>query len=227
MEQVLPEHPTDISMEESLTLEVGQYAHFGYTLTPADAETRITWLNDNPDVISINNNGWARGLQSGTATISAQTSNGLRAECLVTVPEPLYRFYVWLRNGKIDEYAFEDNPKVTIGEELFTLTANGTSVGYEAADVLKFTLQNANAKEPISGISVIQNNQVKISAHADGIMVANSHPGSAVAVFDMHGRQISSYRIAADGTLNIPLQDYPSGVYIIKTDQSTYKFIKK
>ncbi|MBQ9362109.1 MAG: Ig-like domain-containing protein [Bacteroidaceae bacterium] len=143
LEQVLPEHPQDIAMADYLKVGLGQSKQLLYELTPADAETQITWLNSNPEVVSVSPGGLVTGLQVGTAVLKVQTSNGLRATCIVTVPEPAYRFYVWLRDGDVESYALEEKPLVTMGAELFTLTTTTTTVGYAAKDVLKFTLEDS------------------------------------------------------------------------------------
>ena len=37
-------------------------------------------------------------------------------------PKPVFRFYVWLRNGAIHGYDLEECPLVTLGESVFTLS---------------------------------------------------------------------------------------------------------
>lgn len=227
VEQVLPEHPTDITMADHLTLGLGRRARLTYSLTPANAQTQLTWLNSNPEVVSIDSNGWMQGLQVGTATLKAQTSNGLRAECQVTVPEPLYRFYVWLRDGRIEGYAIEEKPQVTMGEELFTLSTTSATVAYEAKNVSKFTLNDAAVDDPTSAITPVAFADTEIAFHGGEFSISNSRAGMPVMVYDLQGRLVSSQRISPDGTLSISLHSYPAGVYIVKTETSTYKINKK
>ena len=106
LEQVLPEHPLTITLDD-MTVGLGQRVRVAYTLTPVDAQTQLTWFNSNPEVISVSPDGWLTGLSVGTAHLKVQTGNGLRSECDVTVPEPHYRFYVWLRSGVVESYAIE------------------------------------------------------------------------------------------------------------------------
>lgn len=143
LEQILPEHPQDIATTDNLKVGLGLSKQLLYELTPSDAETQITWLNSNPEVVSVSPSGVVTGLQVGTAVVKVQTSNGLRATCIVTVPEPAYRFYIWLRDGDVESYALEEKPLVTMGAELFTLTTTAKTVGYAAKDVLKFTLEDS------------------------------------------------------------------------------------
>ena len=229
VEQVLPEDPTDISLDAELKVGLGQKKRVIYTLTPSDAQTELTWLNDAPDIISVTADGWVTGLQVGTATLKAQTSNGLRAECLVTVPEPRHRFYVWLRGGGIEGYAIEEEPLVTMGEEVFTLTTSTTTVGYAAKDVLKFTLEDAavNDLAVAVGIEHLPVSPIEMNFRSNELTLSAARPDSPVAVFDMQGRLVASFRTSSDGTLRIPLHTYPAGIYVIKTEKSNYKIMKK
>ena len=227
LEQVLPEHPIDISMQNDLKVGLGQQKRLAYTLTPADAETRITWLNSNPEVVSVTDAGWLNGLQVGTSVLKAQTDNGLRAECLVTVPEPAYKFYVWLRDGGIEGYAIDEKPEVNIGEEVFTLTTSKTTVGYAAGDVLKFTLEDSAVDAPITEVGVMRSPSAEMSFRANEISLIGLRSGSPVMIYDIQGRLHAVLHSGSDGSLIIPLRDYDKGIYIVKTEKSNYKIIKK
>lgn len=113
VEQVLPTDPVGIALPETFLLGLKRSAQLNCTLQPADALTTLTWFNSNPAVASIGNGGLVTGLQPGETTVKVQTSNGLRAACLVTVPVPRYRLVVWKTNGRHDAYPFTDKPEIT------------------------------------------------------------------------------------------------------------------
>lgn len=143
LEQVLPEHPLNILTADNLKVGLRKQKQLLYELIPADAQTKVTWLNSDTSVVSITDNGMVTGLKVGTAIVKAQTSNGLRASCKISVPEPAFRFYVWLKDGDVESYPLEERPLVELGPEIFTLTTHTTTVGYVAKDVLKFTLEDS------------------------------------------------------------------------------------
>ena len=151
LEQVLPEHPTAIALPETFKVGLGRSRNLTYTLTPADAVTTMTWFNTAPDVVSVAANGLVEGLQVGTAMLTAQTSNGLRATCQVIVPEPLWKLYVWRRSGLVDEYVLDEQPEVTLEAEMLTLTTKSTTIGYAVTDVLYFTLDDSSTIERVAG----------------------------------------------------------------------------
>ncbi len=56
------------------------------TITPTDATDKtVTWTSSAPTIASVTTAGLITGLKSGTATITAKTSNGKSATCAVTV----------------------------------------------------------------------------------------------------------------------------------------------
>lgn len=88
IQQKLPAEPTAISMNQTnLSLSVGGgTASLSYTILPADAITTVTWSCDNTSVAAVSN-GVVTPKSVGSTTIWAQTSNGLKASCSVTVSE--------------------------------------------------------------------------------------------------------------------------------------------
>ena len=151
LEQVQPGEPTGISLPATLTLGLKRSALLSYVLQPADASTSVTWLNSAPAVLSVGGDGQLTALQPGEATVRAQTSNGLRAACLVTVPVPAYKLIVWTTNGRSTAYSFADKPEITISGDIFTVTTTKTTMGYAATDIKEFTLLDASwQKEDVS-----------------------------------------------------------------------------
>ena len=145
MEQILPTDPIGITLPETFLLGLKRSAQLTYTLQPADAQSTVTWLNAAPDVVSVSSDGLLTGLHPGTSVVRAQTGNGLRAACLVTVPVPRYRLVVWIRDGsKSTVHDFADKPEITISGETFTVTSERKTVNYQATDIWKFTLEDSS-----------------------------------------------------------------------------------
>lgn len=70
----------------SKSIEKGATFQLIATITPSNATDKtITWTSSAPAVASVSSNGLITGLKAGTTTITAKTSNGKSATCLVTV----------------------------------------------------------------------------------------------------------------------------------------------
>ncbi len=69
----------------TVNLEAGSSISLKATLTPATATDSIVWTSSMPTVASVDQNGKVIGVAMGTSVITATTSNGLSASCVVTV----------------------------------------------------------------------------------------------------------------------------------------------
>ena len=67
------------------SLEVGQSKTFVATTSPESAAKSVKWYSSNSKIATVNSKGKVTALKAGTVTITAKTSNGLKATCKVTV----------------------------------------------------------------------------------------------------------------------------------------------
>ena len=78
--------PTAITLSPSnVTLDRGQSVNLKPVLTPSNATTSYSWSTSNAGVATVDNTGHVIGQNSGEATITCRTANGLSANCFVTV----------------------------------------------------------------------------------------------------------------------------------------------
>ena len=77
---------TSISLDnDELLLGVGSQGNLTATLTPAGADSSVTWSSDAENVATVNQSGVVTGVAAGSATITARVSELIFAECEVTV----------------------------------------------------------------------------------------------------------------------------------------------
>ncbi len=226
LEQVLPEHPKAISLPESLLIGLGTGKQLNYSFTPTMSESAVKWFCDNPSVVSITQDGYVKALKVGSAHVVAQTNNGLRASCTVTVPEPCLRFYVWLHDGTVHGYDLEERPTVTLGEELFTLVSSKTTIEYAAANVLCFTLQDAAVNDPVTAVVTPKKDEDVLFKNGLFTLQGGS-PHAQVCIYDISGRLIDIFETDDSGSLAFSTDMYDAGIYIIKTEKTTIKIKKR
>ena len=228
LEQVLPEHPKSIDIPKDLMLALGASQQLSLTMDPTDAQTTLTWFNDAPDVVSVSQTGYIQALKVGSARLMVQTGNGLRARCQVTVPEPRLRFYVWLRDGQVHGFDIGEKPEVTLGEKVFSLSADGNRVDYVAADVVRFTLQDAAVSDPETSVVQPWAKPTARPRFSDGALtIDGGQPNTPVRVYDSAGHLVLRQSTDSHGNLHLPLAPLRAGVYIISTGQTTFKIQKR
>ncbi len=79
----------------ALTIKPKGTARLTATVTPDNAFNKtVTWSSSNAAVATVSDSGLVKGVKNGTAVITAKTSNGLTAQCSVTVATPVTSFSV-------------------------------------------------------------------------------------------------------------------------------------
>lgn len=68
-------------------LEVGQSKTLVAVTSPESAVKSVTWYSSNNKIATVSKNGKVTAVKAGTVTITAKSSNGLKATCKVTVKE--------------------------------------------------------------------------------------------------------------------------------------------
>lgn len=87
-------NPTEISVYlSSSTIKVGEMATANYSLKPSNASTTVTWTSEDPNIASVQSStGKVVGVSEGTTNIIATTTNGLNAQCSITVSGEIYSY---------------------------------------------------------------------------------------------------------------------------------------
>lgn len=223
LEPVLPEHPTYIRMADAISLPYGTCEYLNVSLWPNEVKTTLKWFSDNPKVVNVTQDGLVTALAPGCANLMVQTNNGLHATCRVIVPEPYLRFFVWLRNGEVHAYDIDEHPDVALVEEKFILTSSRQTVHYNASEVLRFTLQD---EALVDGIMLPKTSE-NVQTNDDILQFSNCTPNSEVRIYDTAGRLILAVKTDNMGGYSLPLTSLNSGIYIIKTDNTTIKIQKR
>ncbi len=134
--------PEAVSLNKSsLEMFVNDSKMLVANVSPSSAEDKsVTWRSDNEGVATVNSNGWVNGKSSGTATISATTSNGLTASCTVTVksstvdPESisLDKTELFMKQGDTD----------TLNAAVFPENATDKSISWSSNNEIVATVNN-------------------------------------------------------------------------------------
>ena len=223
--------PTAIDIESKLTLEYKTSTRIDYQLLPAeyDIDVQLLWHSDAPNVVSVANDGTITAVGPGEANITVTAPNGTFAVCRVLVPEPTYYLTTWLKNGRRDAYALSEHPVVVYGDNELQLTTSAQIVKYVASDVHKFTLSNTDESCEEDSTLAIEDVKSSDAMHVSPgtIEFSGCKPGSEIKVYAINGTLIATYHVNANGYLLIQMQNYPVGIYIIKSETITHKIIRK
>ena len=76
---------TSITIPSTLTLSLGESYTFSPIIVESGANTTLTWASSKPGVVSVTSSGKINALSIGQSTITCTATNGVSAQCLVTV----------------------------------------------------------------------------------------------------------------------------------------------
>ena len=149
-----PSDPTDITLQSSLTLNVGDFATLTPTLYPSGAETQLSWSSSNSSVASVSASGKVFGGEAGSANITVRTSNGLSATCRVTVRNPVLSLRI--------------NPAAGLLEKGSSVTLTAGSNNADIYYTLDGSVPTRNSLVYSSPIPIDRNVTLKAIAYCDG-----------------------------------------------------------
>lgn len=135
----------------SCTLEIGKTTTIKANVLPSDASNKsLEWTSSNPSVATVDNDGFVTAVSTGTATITATTTDGskLSASCEITVFEVVNNFF------KVNDLSVRPGSTFTLPVEL------------ENADVITGFQCNIYLPEGIEFVTVDDEYDVMLSSRA-------------------------------------------------------------
>lgn len=142
-------------------------------------------------------------------------------------PEAELYFVVWLHSGARISFPFVEHPRLTYSDGDIVVTTNYEQLSYPHAEVRKFTLTDEDISQDETTEITAAEREAQWHRQGDVMVFSDCTPGESVAIYDAKGHLLQQYTITADGSLQIPLQPFAEGMYIVKTESITYKFLKK
>lgn len=142
-------------------------------------------------------------------------------------PESELYFVVWLHNGARISFPFSEHPRLTYSDGDIVVTTSWERLSYPHAGVRKFTLTDEDISQGETTAITAAEREAQWQRQGDVMVFSDCTPGESVAIYDAKGHLLQQYTIASDGTLQIPLSQFVEGMYVVKSESITYKFMKR
>lgn len=128
-------------------------------------------------------------------------------------------------------FSFENNPVVTFDGDVVLVTSTQAQATYQIDDVIEMTFVPedpvvTHVEDEISGADASAKILFRILSD-NLIQVVGTHLNPAVSVYTVDGKSVDVPVDYSEREINIRLGALPRGLYIIKTNQQTFKFIRK
>lgn len=127
-----------------------------------------------------------------------------------------------LKSGEMLTFMVSEKPKMEYHGKIATFSSENMTVEYAMRDIRNVTFSD----ELVDGIAHQKMEAGKVRSRNGQVIFTGFQDGAEVEVFDVSGKMVESGRIPESGSLSIDTSTYPKGVYIFKSRQITYKWMK-
>lgn len=120
-------------------------------------------------------------------------------------------------------YSLCGNPKVAFQSEKIVISAKDVLVEYQFSDIDRFFYED----RIVSSTENTTQDSYRFICNGEYLMFYPSSKNCQVSIWDMRGRVLIENLIDAAEVYTVPLSSFERGIYLIKINDLTYKFIKR
>lgn len=126
-------------------------------------------------------------------------------------------------------FSFENNPEITFDEDKVVVISGSTQSTYQIDDVyeIRFVLDDPVVTKMDDETAVTSPKIVFRILSDDLVKVTGAHLNPDVSVYTADGKSVDVPAEYSENEINIRLGTLSRGLYIIKTNQQSFKFIRK
>lgn len=132
------------------------------------------------------------------------------------------RLVIWQKDGTKVSYDLDERPKTTFTTEDLVITTATATISYPLAKIQRYTYEGGALS-----VQDIKAGDIRISHEGDNVIIKGLTNGKSVTVYSIDGKQLIAKRSDSSDSLTLSLANIPAGVYMIKVDEITYKFLKR
>ena len=130
---------------------------------------------------------------------------------------------VQLKNGSQTAFFLKDKPQVKFEGTNLKVTSTVGDTSFALSDVLRFTY----AKKDPTGISETVTDPTGVNFQGDVLVISQLKANGDVSVYALDGKLLRQLKASHAGTYRLNLSELPAGLYLVKTDNVTYKIVKR
>ena len=134
------------------------------------------------------------------------------------------RLVVWLKGGQKVYHDLSDQPETTFSEGMLWLKTDKVSINYPLTDVLRYTFEG-----PMTTIESpsVRPGEIRFKQGKDAMAFEGLPEGTTLEVYALDGKKLSTVKARSGQQTVISLANRPSGTYIVKMGDQSFKFVKQ
>lgn len=123
------------------------------------------------------------------------------------------------------EFFFSDNPTFTYDGQTVKLKTQKVEIEYTPQNIQKVWIddrENTGIK-----VATANANKVSFSINDNSLTIHGCNPNENVQMFTTNGYIVSMSKSSDNGLAELHISNLQKGIYLVKTEETTVKFIKK
>lgn len=129
-----------------------------------------------------------------------------------------------MKDGTTHIVRLVSQPVISMEDSNLRIMGRWLDLSLPLSDVVRYTFESYDFTD-INETS--SDGQVLINMENEQLVVSGLKPGESVSVFDLQGRLQRNAVVTADSRFSLSLGGLPAGVYVVKANEITYKFMKR
>ena len=134
------------------------------------------------------------------------------------------RLVVWQKSGEKVYFDLEEQPRTTFEGSQLVITTSKTTVFYQLENVLRYTYEGMVTA--IDGPR-LKPGEIRFLQGEDKMSFDGLPDGLDISVYSLDGKLLKTLKSHGGEQTVISLAGYPTGTYIVKVGDATYKFLKR
>ena len=158
------------------------------------------------------------------------------------LPASLYSqngFRLEFKNGSHYEFGFDNDPVMSVTENEIVVSVKFSygsyTYSYSLENVEKFTFITASQYYPINPPTppteveevTVEEKVPTFYIEENTINIVDAKAEMPVSVYASDGKMLNVYKTDDDGRVSFSIEEYPTGTYIIKSQDISFKILKK
>ncbi len=135
-----------------------------------------------------------------------------------------YYFLVWNVNGEVTMFSLKEEPKVTYYENFFKITTLSEEIMFGEDNISQFTL---STHDEFSSINEIDKNRNSVMWNDNILKLRSFIPNTEITIYSITGQKVYEASTDIYGALEVDLSAYQHQIFIVRTNDLTFKILKK
>ena len=129
---------------------------------------------------------------------------------------------VFQKDGQEFSFGFDEKPVITYTDNDMIIKTTNTEVQYQLLNLQKVAFTDGP-----TAVNSIDADKSKIVLESYSVKIAGAEAGVEVTMSGVDGKTAGSYKTDSDGCVTFSIAELPEGIYLIKSENMSFKILKK